>query len=71
MCALRGDNCGFCYTMVQHLIHVTSDYEARLVRSDYVPTLSYRLRMLKDDEVQGEKHSSFPATRLFNIHAQS
>jgi len=34
--------------MVQHLIQVTSDYEARLAGSDYVPRLYYRRPMLKD-----------------------
>jgi hypothetical protein len=50
MCALRGDTCSFCYTIVQHLIQVISHYEARLAGSEYVPRFSYRRGMLKDDE---------------------
>ena len=47
LCALRGDNCEFCYTMVEHVIQVTSNYEAWLAGSAYVSRFSFGHRMLK------------------------
>jgi len=35
--------------MVEHLVQVTSEYEARLARSDYGAKFSYGRRMLRDD----------------------
>jgi len=36
-------------TMVENIVRITSEYEARLPRGDYVPRFSYIRRMLRDD----------------------
>jgi len=38
------------YTMIENIVRITSEYEARLARSDYVPRFSYGRRMLRDDD---------------------
>jgi len=35
--------------MVQNVIHITSEYEERLRRCQYVPRMSFGRRMLRDD----------------------
>jgi len=35
--------------MIEKVIHITSDYEERLRRCQYVPRMSFGRRMLRDD----------------------
>jgi len=60
----------FTKIMVEHLVKVTSEYEERLRRCEYVPRFSFGRPMLRDDGAPNQFFLGhrIPGKATFNIH---